>query len=333
MRARWGRWHGYMDELEETMRGAGQHLQEVEEILASTYERDTWRGAQRDTADLEIVRRALDIPFFRKLLEAAQHLESLDALETPGFVGRAWRPGEVADEQTSASRGVAREIEVVTISESLHAPARIVAAERALRDRTRSLVIVLDHLVNTRNISAIVRSAEALGLQELHVINRQGKPALERTLTTRAERWIDIFWHSDGPSAIESLRERGYQILAADFGEGAVEVEAVPLIGPTALIFGSEQRGVSPEVRACVDGLFFLPNSGFTAYINVSVAVAISVYALDRRMRESKLREPLTEADKAVLRPAWYTMLARGDQRKEAEYLAWVGLAGRFAGC
>ena len=325
MRARWGRWHGYMDELEETMRGAGQHLKAIEKILANTYERDTWKGAKRDSADLEIVRRALDIPFFRELLKAAHRLESLDDLETPGFVGRAWRPGEVGDEQTSVSRGVEREIEEVTIPAGTHPPARIVAAERALQDRTRSLIVVLDHLVNTRNISAIVRSAEALGLQELHVIDRRGKPALERTLTTRAERWIDIFWHSDGPSAIEALRRRGYQILAADFGEGAVEVEAVPLTGPTALIFGSEQLGVSPEVRKCADGLFFLPNSGFTAYINVSVAAAISVYALDRRMRESKLREPLSEADKAALRPAWYSMLARGDHKKEAEYLSWVG--------
>ncbi|MCH7869199.1 MAG: RNA methyltransferase [Myxococcales bacterium] len=329
MRSRWGRWHGYMEELEEAMRVAGQHLQEVEGILASAYERGTWKGAKRDSADLEIVRRALDIPFFRELLEAAHRLESLHDLETPGFVGRAWRPDEEGDVQTSVSRGVVRkdivrEIENLEIPEGAVAPARIVAAERALQDRTRSLVIVLDHLVNTRNISAIVRSAEALGLQEIHIINRLGKPALERTLTTRAERWVDIFWHNDGTSAIEALRQRGYRILAADFGEDAVEVEAVPLLGPTALVFGSEQRGVSAEVRESADGLFYLPNSGFTAYINVSVATAISIYALDRRMRESKLREPLSEADLGALRPAWYSMLARGDRQKEVEYLAWA---------
>lgn len=324
MRARWGRFHGYMDELEEAMRVAGQHLQEVEEILAVAYERDTWKGAKRDGADSEIVRRALDIPFFRELLEAAHRLDSLHDLETPGFVGRDWLPGEDEDLQTSASRGPTLEIEAAAISQGDKVPARIVAAERALQDRTRSLVVVLDHLVNTRNISAIVRSAEALGLQELHVIDAKGKPTLERTLTTRAERWIDIHWHRNGPEAIEQLRERGYRILAADFGEDAVEVEAVPLLGPTALVFGSEQRGVTAPVREAADGLFYLPNSGFTAYINVSVATAISIYALDRRMRESKIREPLSDADKEVLRPAWYTMLARGDRQKEAQYLAWA---------
>jgi tRNA (guanosine-2'-O-)-methyltransferase len=183
---------------------------------------------------------------------------------------------------------------------------------------------VLDHLVNTRNISAVVRSIEALGLQELHVIEPQGRPALERTLTTRAERWLDIVWHTDGTAAIDELRGRGYRILAADFGEGALEVETVPLSGPTALVFGSEQRGVSAGVRDLVDGFFYLPNSGFTAYINVSVAAAIAVYALDRRMREAKLRKTLSEEDERTLRPAWYAMLARGDRKKEAEYLAWA---------
>jgi hypothetical protein len=77
-------------------------------------------------------------------------------------------------------------------------------------------------------------------------------------------------------------------------------------------------------MRECVDGFFYLPNSGFTAYINVSVAAAIAVYALDRRMREAKLRERLSEEDERALRPAWYTMLARGDRKKEAEYLAWA---------
>ena len=62
MRSRWGRWHGYMDELEEAMRIAGQHLREVEKLLSNAYERKTWKGAKRDSADKEIIRRAVDIP-------------------------------------------------------------------------------------------------------------------------------------------------------------------------------------------------------------------------------------------------------------------------------
>jgi tRNA (guanosine-2'-O-)-methyltransferase len=327
MRARWGRWHGYMDELEESMRGAGQHLAEIQRLLAAKFERETWKGEKRDSADAEIVRRALDIPFLRELIISASRVDSLDALVNRGFIGRDWREGETRDEQTSASRRPEPPVQELEIPENTPPPARIVAAERALRDRTRSLVVVLDHLVNTRNISAVVRSIEALGLQELHVIDPKGKAALERTLTTRAERWLDIVWHADATDAIDELRERGYRILAADFGEEAQTVESVPLSGPTALVFGSEQLGVSQSMRERVDGFFYLPNSGFTAYINVSVAAAIAVYALDRRMREAKLRQSLSEEDERELRPAWYAMLARGDRDKEAEYLAWAALS------
>ncbi len=101
-------------------------------------------------------------------------------------------------------------------------------------------------------------------------------------------------------------------------------IDAVPLEGPTAIVFGSEQTGVSEQALERADGLFHLPNSGFTAYINVSVATALSVYALDQRMRDEGLREPLAPEDKQALRPTWFSMLARGKNEKQAEYLAWA---------
>ena len=94
MRNRWGRWHGYMEELEEAMRVAGQHLEEIERLVAKTYERESWRGAKRDSANHEIVRRALDVPFLRDLVHVSNEIESLDALENAGFVGRDWNAGE-----------------------------------------------------------------------------------------------------------------------------------------------------------------------------------------------------------------------------------------------
>lgn len=327
MRSHWGRWHGYMDELEEAMRSAGQHLEEVERLVAAHYERDSWRGERRDSADAEIVRRALDIPFLRDLARIANRIDSLDEIEHAGFIGRPWSPGEERFEQTSQGRGPKAAERAAVPPGDTRPPARILAAERALQDRTRSLVVVLDNLINTRNVSAVLRSIEALGLQELHIVELAGKAEIERTLTTRAERWVDLVWHRDSIAAIEALRERGYRILVADFGEASQPVESVALGGPTAIVFGSEQTGVSKRTLALADGLFHLPNSGFTAYINVSVATALSVYAIDRRMRDAGIREPLSEAEKQGLRPAWYAMLARGDAKKEAEYRAWADRA------
>lgn len=324
MRHRWGRWHGYMDELEEAMRLAGQHLEEVERLIAAEYHRSEWRGGRRDSADEEIVRRALDIPFLRDLVRMAHRVESLDALNDAGFIGRRWGEEEEGLAQPSAERFDTSHIEPRALDAEANPPARIAAAERALADRTRSLVVVLDELINARNISAILRSVECLGLQELHIIDPSGKPELEQTLTTRAERFLDLHWHRDPARAFDGLRERGYRILAAHIDEASQPVDSVPLAGPTAIVFGSEQTGVSAEALAQADGLFHLPNSGFTAYINVSVATALSVYALDRRLRDAGLREPLPYADKRALRPTWFSLLARGKPEKQAEYLAWA---------
>jgi len=325
MRRRWGRWRGYMDELEEAMRACGEHLAEVEALIAQTYERSTWRGERRDSAEDEIVRRALDIPFLRELVQSARALGPDAELGVPDFEGRAWRGEEPGAELRSIERGPRLKADrEATPAGGEAPPARLVAAERALAERSRSIVIVLDNLVNPRNASAVARSSEALGLQEIHFIQREGKLTLERTLTTLSHRWLDLFWHREAAPAFETLRARGYRIWVADFGPEALPVEEVPLSERVAVVLGSEQRGVSAAARAAADGFFYLPTTGFTSYLNVSVAAGVSLYTLDRRMREAGLRRPLEEGDRAALRRAWYTALARGDAARARRYLAWL---------
>jgi tRNA (guanosine-2'-O-)-methyltransferase len=329
---RWNRWLAYMDQLEEAMRVCGVHLAEVERTLSHSYERSTWRGAKRDSVASETLRRALDIPFFRQLIRAAAAQPDLDALEDPNFNGYPWQPGEDRRTRTSES-WMPNDVDPDPDSDANpdagperdeEPPARVLAAERALQSRSRSIAVVLDNLVNSRNISAVVRTTEALGLQELHIIHEPGRPKLERKLAMYAYRWLDIVWHKSGEAAIASLHERGYRVLATGFGDHAESVETVPIEGPVALVFGSEQYGVSESVAKNADGLFYLPTPGFTSYFNVSVAVGIGLYTVDRRMRDAGLREPLSEDDKSTLRPAWYAMLGRGNAELSQRYLAWA---------
>jgi len=328
MRGGWGRWWGYMDELEEVMRACGDHLAGLEALLAERYERSSWRGVKRDSVSAEIVRRAVDMPFLGELIREAREIESIEALPEPGFEGRDWRPEEEGASQPSVSRAP-RTLDRASDEarggdRSDEPPPRLVAAERTLAERSRSIVVVLDNLINSRNVSAVVRTVEALGLQELHIVQAKGKPALDRHLTTYSHRWLDLFWYRDIAQALDGLAERGYRILAADFACDAQPVEQTPIDGPVALVFGSEQRGVSEAARERANALFYLPTPGFTSYLNVSVAVGVSLYAVDRRMREVGLRAPLSEEEKAALRPAWYHMLARGHPGREREFRSWV---------
>jgi tRNA (guanosine-2'-O-)-methyltransferase len=325
MKKRWGRWRGYMDELEEVMRASAQHLSESEALIAEFWERKLWRGARSTSIDGEILRRALDMPFFRELIEIAWQIGPDTPLQAPDLDARAWS----ADEHEERIASSERVPEMQALAAEPHAreaapPARLRAAERALAERSRSLVVVLDDLVNARNASAVVRTAEALGMQEVHTIQREGRVALERTVTMLAQRWLDLFWYERAETAIEGLRDRGYRILVSDYSDAALPIEDVPLSEKVALCFGSEQLGVSDALRDAADGFFYLPSVGFTSYVNVSVAAGISLYAIDRRQRAEGLRVPIDEADRAVLRKGWYASLARGNEGAARRYLAWL---------
>jgi tRNA (guanosine-2'-O-)-methyltransferase len=326
MRRHWSRWRGYVDEIEEAMRMAGEQLAEVEALVAERYERSDWRRPQAQSVSAELVRRALDIPFLRELVQAARKTAEGALPASPDFDGRTWREGETRARLASSERFPGHPDAPAAPPPHAEAqpPARLRAAERALVQRTRSLVVVLDELVSARNASAVVRTTDALGLQELHLIASRGRVHLERTVTMLAQRWLDLFWYERAGDAIAGLRERGYRILVSDFGPDARPVDEVPLGARVALVFGSEQRGVSDAVREQADGLFYLPTCGFTSYLNVSVAAGISLYAIDRRMHALGLRQPLEAEDLRELRRAWYTALARGDRERARRHLAWL---------
>ena len=326
MRRGWGRWRGYMDEIEVVMRQAAERLAEAEALIAKAWERPTWHKAQRESVDSEILRRARDMPFLGPLLAAARGVEREATLEPPDFKGHRWAEGEATSQLSSSERfGHAPPAgDPIPPSGDELPPARLQAAERALAERTRSMVVLLDDLVNPRNASAVIRTSEALGLQEVHIVQAEGRVDLERTVTMLAERWLDLYWYRDVEGAVQALKERGYRILVSDYAPGAAPLDGLPLGERVAVAFGSEQRGVSDALRAAADGFFFLPSAGFTSYLNVSVMAGVSLYTLDQRMRAEGLRAPIGDEDRATLRRAWYTALAKGDHRRAREFTGWL---------
>jgi tRNA (guanosine-2'-O-)-methyltransferase len=315
-----------MDELEVVMRQAAERLAEAEALIAEAWERQTWHKAQRESVDSELLRRAQDMPFLGRLLAAARGLGRETRLEPPDFKGHRWEQGEERSELSSTQRfDHARAAgDPILRAGDDPPPARLRAAERALAERTRSMVVLLDDLVNPRNASAVIRTSEALGLQEVHIVQAEGRADLERTVTMLAERWLDLYWYRDVETVVEALKGRGYRILVSDYSPEAEPLDRVPLGERVAVAFGSEQRGVSERLRAAADGFFFLPSAGFTSYLNVSVMAGISLYTLDQRMRADGLRTPIGQADRAELRRAWYTALAKGDRRRAREFMGWL---------
>ena len=185
-----------------------------------------------------------------------------------------------------------RDADPFTFGDVRLSPARVVdllrphMRERRLRrmqevvaERTRTVVPVVEGLVNTGNVSAVMRSAEALGYQDFHVVKGDNERFKHSGRTSGgAENWLDL-WYWDGPAACaEHLHAAGYQLVAMHLHADTVPIREVDFTAPTALVFGNEEAGVSDAMMDKVDTACVVPLPGFTESFNVSVAAAVALY-------------------------------------------------------
>lgn len=190
--------------------------------------------------------------------------------------------------------------------------------EESIRHRTRSIVVVLDGIHDPHNQAAVIRTVEALGLQEIHSVTIDDKPFRPSPkVTQNANIWLDVTTHQSFSDAADHLRARGYEIWAAGFENSAVSLHDLEFDRPIALVFGNEAAGLSDEVRALCDGSFVIPLSGFSQSLNVSVAAAVTLWwAADQRakIRGGELGD-LDEGDRMELRRRFYRQAAGFEKR------------------
>lgn len=150
--------------------------------------------------------------------------------------------------------------------------------DRVLSLRTRNFTVVLDRLEDSFNMAAVVRTCEGMGLQEVHYIPHPEAPFVPNTKVTQGcEKWIDLVKHRDFAACREHLKARGYTLWASAIREDATSLFQMRFDGKLALVFGNEREGVSPEVLAGCDGVFWIPMRGFSQSLNVSVSVGAAV--------------------------------------------------------
>ncbi len=162
-------------------------------------------------------------------------------------------------------------------------PRRLRLAVDALDRRLPGLVVVCEAVERRHNVSAILRTAEAVGVHEVHLVANDFEPS--KGAAKGAERWLVRRLFSTTAESVGDLKARGYRVYVADMDEGAVPPERLPIDGPVALLFGTELSGVSAEARALADGVVQVPMHGVMQSLNVSVAAAISLYTVGQRMR------------------------------------------------
>jgi tRNA (guanosine-2'-O-)-methyltransferase len=162
-------------------------------------------------------------------------------------------------------------------SELLLAPRKERIAQ-VVAQRTRSLSVVLDRLEDTFNMAAVLRTCEGMGVQDIHIIENPEVPfEPNRKVTQGCDKWLTLNVYPDARSCFERLKAGGYKIWVSAARQGAVSLTELRFDGKVALVFGNERTGVSEEVLANADGVFWIPMRGFTQSFNISVAVSACV--------------------------------------------------------
>ncbi len=154
-----------------------------------------------------------------------------------------------------------------------------------VRERTYHVVTVVEGLANTGNVSAVMRTAEGLGLQEFHVIRGSVPPKKSARTTQGADKWLDVHFHETAAACVEPLRRRGYRIAVTHLDASAVPISALDFSEPVAIVLGNELSGVSEEMISRADASVLLPMTGFVQSYNISVAAAMALYHADQARR------------------------------------------------
>lgn len=171
--------------------------------------------------------------------------------------------------------------------------------------RTRFLTVALEDVYQMHNASAVIRSCEAFGIQEAHLIEGRFGNRLDKNIAMGAEKWVDIYRHKSSKACMRELRARGYRIVATVASDKASSLHNFNLNTPTALFFGTEKDGLSPEVLEEADAAVYIPMHGFTESLNVSVAAAILLQHLRERLNTSDLDWKLSEKEVLEKRLDW----------------------------
>lgn len=188
-------------------------------------------------------------------------------------------------------------------------PERKHRIQSVLSHRQNDLTVVLENVFDPHNISAVMRSCDAVGVQEIYVLNTRiprHKKWGSRS-SSSAAKWLTIHQFENAEECFAALREKYSTILTTHLSSDAVSLYSADLTRSTALVFGNEHAGVSEEMRAMADGNFVIPQVGMIQSLNISVACAVSLYeAYRQKAAAGHYRQPkLTISDYSSLSKLW----------------------------
>jgi tRNA (guanosine-2'-O-)-methyltransferase len=176
---------------------------------------------------------------------------------------------------------------------------------RVLKNRTKHFTIAMEDVYQLHNTSAVMRSCEVFGVQELNVIEQKFGKRIDSEIAMGAQKWVDVNRFNTVQSCIDAKRAQGYQIIATTPHNDSCMLHEFDITKPSAIFFGTEKNGLSEEVIEQADGFIKIPMVGYTESLNISVSAAIIIQDITTRLRQSNINWQLSEEEILDKRLDW----------------------------
>ncbi len=202
--------------------------------------------------------------------------------------------------------------QAISILTECASESRVAILQKVLAERTRHITVCLEDLYQAQNASAVLRSCEAFGVQDVHIVERRNTFTLHKDIVMGANKWLTLHKYKphkyENPTreAITQLRDKGYRIVATTPHEGSVSLQELDLTkGKVALFFGTERTGLSEDALQGADEFMTVPMYGFVESLNISVCAAITLQNLTQRLRTDSVAWQLNPEERDELMLLW----------------------------
>ena len=200
--------------------------------------------------------------------------------------------------------------ELLNYLSTLITPERLKLFDRIIEDRTRYITVVLEDIFQSQNASAVLRSCDCFGIQDVHIIENRNKFTLDTEVSLGSSKWLTMKKYNkkenNSLNAIKQLKKQGYKIVATTPHINDLELNNFNITSQkTALVFGSELPGVSEIIMNEADEFLKIPMYGFTESFNISVSAAIILHHLTLKMRNSEVKWHLNDVEKTEIKLQW----------------------------
>jgi len=203
---------------------------------------------------------------------------------------------------------------------------RMERIQQVLANRTEFVTVVLEDLYQPHNASAVLRSCDCFGIQDIHIIENRNSFDASSGVTIGADKWLTLHRYNERGSSnttccINTLKEKGYKIVATTPHKNGQNIEDLSLDTKTALLFGSEADGLSDNALSLSDEYVKIPMYGFSESFNISVSAALCLYILTEKMRKNRNDWHLGKRRKSELLYYWVKQSVKAGDLLEKRFL------------